>query len=412
MKKKTSYKPTASKFSILRQLCNLIPTHLVPKLARETGVEDHARTFSPWSHVVSLLYAQLTHSLGLNDVCDALRLHSGPLSALRGATPPPKNTLSHANRTRDPQLAENLFWSVLGHLQTLQPGFGGHHTPRFAFRFTQRLIHVVDTTTIALMARSLDWAKHRRRKAAAKCHVRLNLQSFLPGCVIVGSAAEPDSVRARELCANIHAGEIVVFDKAYVDFAHLADLAQREVFFVTRAKDNLRFRVVRKIQDGRFANILRDDLIELTGPAAKDYPVGLRRIVALVEVDGEMREMVFLTNNFIWSAQTIADLYRCRWRIETFFKELKQTLQLADFLGHNANAVRWQVWTALLAYVLLRFCAWLGRWSHSFTRLFALSRSALWQKLDLRSLLESCGTAAGGGRFLGQPQQAYLAGFG
>jgi hypothetical protein len=412
MKKKTSYKPTASKFSILRQLCNLIPTHLVPKLARETGVEDHARTFSPWSHVVSLLYAQLTHSLGLNDVCDALRLHSGPLSALRGATPPPKNTLSHANRTRDPQLAENLFWSVLGHLQTLQPGFGGHHTPRFAFRFTQRLIHVVDTTTIALMARSLDWAKHRRRKAAAKCHVRLNLQSFLPGCVIVGSAAEPDSVRARELCANIHAGEIVVFDKAYVDFAHLADLAQREVFFVTRAKDNLRFRVVRKIQDGRFANILRDDLIELTGPAAKDYPVGLRRIVALVEVDGEMREMVFLTNNFIWSAQTIADLYRCRWRIETFFKELKQTLQLADFLGHNANAVRWQVWTALLAYVLLRFCAWLGRWSHSFTRLFALIRSALWQKLDLRSLLESCGTAAGGGRFLGQPQQAYLAGFG
>jgi len=412
MKKKTSYKPTASKFSILRQLCNLIPTHLVPKLARETGVEDHARTFSPWSHVVSLLYAQLTHSLGLNDVCDALRLHSGPLSALRGATPPPKNTLSHANRTRDPQLAENLFWSVLGHLQTLQPGFGGHHTPRFAFRFTQRLIHVVDTTTIALMARSLDWAKHRRRKAAAKCHVRLNLQSFLPGCVIVGSAAEPDSVRARELCANIHAGEIVVFDKAYVDFAHLADLAQREVFFVTRAKDNLRFRVVRKIQDGRFANILRDDLIELTGSAAKDYPVGLRRIVALVEVDGEMGEMVFLTNNFIWSAQTIADLYRCRWRIETFFKELKQTLQLADFLGHNANAVRWQVWTALLAYVLLRFCAWLGRWSHSFTRLFALIRSALWQKLDLRSLLESCGTAAGGGRFLGQPQQAYLAGFG
>ena len=105
MKKKTSYKPTASKFSILRQLCNLIPTHLVPKLARDTGVEDHARTFSPWSQVVSLLYAQLTHALGLNDVCDALRLHSGPLSALRAATPPCKNTLSYANRTRDPKMA-------------------------------------------------------------------------------------------------------------------------------------------------------------------------------------------------------------------------------------------------------------------------------------------------------------------
>jgi hypothetical protein len=410
--KKQIHQPTGSKLSILRQLCNLIPPHLVPKLARDTGVEDHARTFSPWSQVVALLYAQITHALGLNDVCDALRLHSGPLSALRGATPPRKNTFSHANRTRDPKMAEQLFWAMLVHLRTLQPGFGGHHTPRFAFRFTKRLIHVVDTTTIALMARSLDWAKHRRRKAAAKCHVRLNLQSFLPACVIVGSAAEHDNLRARELCANVQAGEIVIFDRAYVDFGHLADLSMREVFWVTRAKDNLQWRLVRQLREGSFGSILRDDFIALTGPAAKDYPVGLRRVVAMVEVNGELREMVFLTNNLIWSAQTIADLYRCRWRIETFFKELKQTLQLADFLGHSANAVRWQVWTALLAYVLLRFCAWLGGWAHSFTRLFALIRSALWQKLDLRSLLESYGTAKGGGRFLGQPQQAYLAGFG
>ncbi len=410
--KNNSIQANAGKFSILRQLCNLIPNHLVPKLARDTGIEDQWRTFSPWSQVVSLLYAQLTHALGLNDVCDALRLHSGPLSALRGATAPAKNTFSYANRTRDPKLAEQLFWSVLAHLQTLAPAFAGEHTPRFAFRFKKRLLHVVDSTTIQLMARSLDWAKHRRRKAAAKCHVRLNLQTFLPACAIVGSAAEHDNVRARELCANVHAGEIVIFDKAYVDFAHLADLSMREVFFVTRAKDNLQFRVARKFQDGACKNILRDDLIELTGPAAQDYPVALRRVAARVEVDGQRREMVFLTNNFTWSAQTIADLYRCRWSIETFFKELKQTLQLADFLGHNANAVRWQIWTALLVYLLLRFSAWLGKWSHSFSRLFALIRSALWQKLDLRSLLESYGTARGGGRFLGRPEAAYLPGLG
>lgn len=412
MKIKTPFKPTAGKFTLLRQLCNFIPPHLVPRLARQTGVEDHARTFSPWSHVVSLLYAQLTHSLGLNDVCDALRLHSGLLSALRGATPPHKNSLSHANRERDAWMAERLFWSVLEHLQTLQPAFGGKRTPRFAFRF-KRLIHVVDTTTIQLMARSIDWAKHRRRKAAAKCHVRLDLQTFLPRCVIVDTAREHDNVRARELCAGIKAGEIVIFDKAYVDFEHLADLSKREVFWVTRAKDNLQYRVVRRLQTGRFGNILRDDLIELTRtPSQQAYPVWLRRVVALVEVDGEIREMVFLTNNLTWSAQTVADLYRCRWSIEVFFKELKQTLQLADFLGHSANAVRWQVWMALLAYVLLRFCAFLGRWGHSFTRLFALIRSALWQKLELRSLLECYGTAGGGGRFLGQPEQAYLAGFG
>ena len=108
-------------FSILRQLCNFIPTHLVPKLARETGVDKKARTYLPWSHVVALLFAQFTHSLGLNDVCDALRLHSGPLAALRGATPPSRNHLSHANRERNPALAERLFWAVLDHLQTICP---------------------------------------------------------------------------------------------------------------------------------------------------------------------------------------------------------------------------------------------------------------------------------------------------
>lgn len=410
--KKKQHKPTANKFSVLNQLCNFIPPHLVSKLARETGVEGQARTFSPWSHVVSLLYAQLTHSLGLNDVCDALRLHSGPLSALRGATPPCKNTLSHANRTRASKMAERLFYSMLEYLQNLQPGFGGNRRPRFVFRF-KRLIHVVDTTTIGLMARSLDWAKHRRRKAAAKCHVRLDLQTFLPRCAIVDTAAEHDNCRARELCAAVQPGEIVIFDKAYLDFAHLADLSLREVFWVTRAKDDLRFRVVRRLQQGSVGNILRDDVIRLRiGVSRKDYPECLRRVSALVEVDGEVREMVFLSNNFSWSAQTIVDLYRCRWQIEVFFKELKQTLQLADFLGHSEGAVKWQVWTALLTYLLLRFCAWLSQWSHSFTRLFALLRSALWQKLELRSLLQSCGTAAGGGRFLGRPEQAYLVGFG
>jgi hypothetical protein len=411
MQRKTNHKPTRSRFTLLRQLCNLIPNHLVPGLARQYDAEAKSRTFKPWSHVVSLIYAQLTHALGLNDVCDALRLNAGPLSALRGATPPSKNALSHANRERDAAMAEALFWKLLEELQQRAPAFGGGRRPRFAFRF-KRMIHVVDSTTIQLVARCMDWAKHRRRKAAAKCHVRLNLQTFLPHFAIVDTAGEHDNRRARELCAGVRAGEIVIFDKAYVDFAHLADLAMREVFWVTRAKDNLDYRVVRKFQRGRLGNILADDLIELTtAKSLKAYPNWMRRVVALVEVDGEMREMVFLTNNLEWSAQTIADLYRCRWSIEVFFKELKQTLQLADFLGHNANAVRWQVWTALLVYLLLRFCAFLSQWGHSFTRLFALLRSALWQKLELRSLLEVYGTAGGGGRFLGTPQQAYLPGF-
>lgn len=409
-KKNQQQKPTKGKFSVLRQICNLIPNHLVPQLARETGVEDDARRYTPWSHVVALLFAQLTHSLGLNDVCDALALHSGPLSAIRGATAPKRNTLSNANRKRNWEMAEKLFWQTLEHLQQLCPSFGRGRRPRFAFRF-KRVIHLVDSTTLQLVANCMDWARHRRRKAAAKCHLRLNLQSFLPRFAIVDTARHSDAKKAWELCAGLQAGEIVIFDKAYLDLRHLFELFQRGVSWVTRSKERMRFKVVRRYQPGRVGNILRDDIVHLKSPASRRlFPAWLRRIVAMVEVDGQWRQMEFLSDNLEWSAQTIVDLYRCRWEIEVFFKEIKQTLQLADFLGHNANAVRWQVWTALLTYVLLRFCAWLSKWGHSFTRLFTLLRSSLWLRLDLRGFLESYGTAGGSFRFLATPEQAYLPG--
>ncbi len=294
---------------------------------------------------------------------------------------------------------------ALEHLGHLSPRFvSGRAGRRFACKF-KRTIHLVDSTTIPLIASCLDWAKHRRRKAAAKCHLRLDLQSFLPRFAIVDTARHNDAKRAREVCAGVQAGEIVIFDKAYVDFEHLADLSARQVFWVTRAKENLNYRVVRRLQTGAFGKVLGDDLIELQTPVSRGaYPVELRRIVALVEVDGQEVEMVFLTINLAWSAASIVALYRCRWQIEVFFKQIKQTLQLADFLGTTANAVRWQVWTALLVYLLLRDLAFLSNWGHSFSRLFTLIRAALWKKWDVMSLLSCYGTAGGHFRYLAVPQ--------
>jgi hypothetical protein len=405
--------PAPSKLNLLRQICKFIPEFLVPKIARDTQADEKARTFSPWSHVIALLYSQLTHCIGLNDVCDALRLHSGPLSSIRGATPPSRNNLSHANKVRPAAMAEQLFWAVFDHLGNLSPRFvAGKAGKRFARKF-KRTIHLVDSTTIPLIASCLDWAKHRRRKAAAKCHLRLDLHSFLPRFAIVDTARHADAKRAREVCAGIRAGEIVIFDKAYVDFEHLANLSTREVFWVTRAKENLQFKVIRSYQKGACGKMLRDDLIRLKTPTSRrDYPELMRRVVALVEVDGKEVEMVFLTNNLQWSAQSIGDLYKCRWQIEVFFKQIKQTLQLADFLGTSANAVRWQVWTALLAYLLLRYVAFLSEWSHSFSRLFTILRASLWKKWDMLELLRRYGTADGHYRFLAQPEQAYLPGMG
>jgi len=168
--------------------------------------------------------------------------------------------------------------------------------------------------------------------------------------------------------------------------------------------------VVKQMPWSKDEKILQNEIIKLSDPD-KAAPEVLRRIVAIVEIDGEDREITFLTNNLDWSPRTVADLYRCRWEIEVFFKQIKQTLQLADFLGHNANAVRWQVWMALLVYVLLRYLSYLSRWGHSFTRLFTILRAVLWEKFELLKLLKCYGTAGGSFRNLAQPEQAYFPGF-
>jgi hypothetical protein len=411
-KRKPRQSQPKSKLCALRQVCELIPSHLVAKLARKNAVKS--RSFTPWSHVVSMLFAQLGAAISLNDVCDNLRNHLGLLLTIRGAKPPSRNGLSNANKERDPKMAEELFWTVLGHLQRISPGFG--HGPkkrkRGLPRRFKRIIHAIDSSTIKLVANTMSWAKHRRRKAAAKLHMRLDIGSFLPGFAIVGTARDGDNSRARELCAGILEGEIAVFDKAYIDFKHLFDLGLRGVNWVTRAKDNMAVRVVRRLIGKPQGNILRDDLIALTNKKSMDaYSLPMRRVIALVEVDGRMVEMEFITNNLDWSPASVCDLYRSRWAIEVFFKQIKQNLKLRDFLGNSASAVKWQVWIALLTYVLLRYLGYLSEWTHSFSRLCTVVRGSLWSKFALKELLVKYGTAGGSFRMLGRQDQAYLPGF-
>jgi hypothetical protein len=357
-----------------------------------------------------MLYAQLTRAIGLNDVCDALLNQRGKLSTIRGAGPPSRNGLSNANMTRSASMAEDLFWSVLRHLESASPAFGGRTYGGFPRRF-KRVINVIDSTTINLVANCMDWAKHRRRKAAAKIHMRLNLQSFLPGFVIVDKANEGDNLRARECCASLKSGEIVVFDRAYMDFKHLDDLDERGVFWVIRAMSNTQMRCTKRLIPRRQGNILRDDVVKLTGPlSSQKYAKSFRRVKAMVEVDGELMEMTFITNNFSWAASSVCDLYKCRWAIEAFFKQIKQVLKVCDFLGHSKNAIQWQVWTALLTYVLLRFLSFISQWAHSFTRIFTVLRAVHWNRYHLFDLLRSYGTAGGSYRMLEAPKLVYLPG--
>ena len=390
--------------AVLGQIVKLIRRKLIEKLKVKYKIQT--RAFSATSHVVAMIFAHLSHALSLNDICDCLRFHKGYLAQIRDCVPPSRNGLAHANATRDAGLAEELFWSVLDEIKSKYPKFisGSREYPGLPWRF-KRAIHIVDSTTIRLIAKCMDWAKHTKQKAAAKMHLDLDLRSFLPNFVIVKSAKDSDPKMAGELCAPIRAGEIVVFDKAYVDFEHLYKLHQRSVIWVTRAKDNMCFEVVgqqlseeeiqqarhmfeEKIFVGQQPIVLSDCRIMLAKENSREkYPDQLRLVEACVLRDGKPAMMRFISNQLDWSPYSICELYLARWGIEVFFKEIKQTLQLADFLGTSENAIKWQIWTALLTYLLLRLVAWLGGWKKSFRRLFTLVKGMIWSQRNLSALM-------------------------
>ena len=433
--------PLKNTLPLLGQLVKHIPAKLPDTLARKHKIQT--RSFSPTSHVVTMMYAQLSHALSLNDVCDALQNHQSYLSQIRDCTPPSRNGLSHANLTRNADMAEELFWTTLQTFKADYPEFmtDGRYYPGLPHRFT-RTIHAVDSSTIPLVANCMEWAKHRRQKAAAKLHMDLNMQTFLPSFAIVRSAKSSDPKVAWELCAHLKAGEIAVLDKAYVDFTHLHHLDRRGISWVTRAKDNMQYEVMgqqasvdvpasgnasgdagkvmgqqasgctpkgkkRKYRRKRI-KVIRDVRIKLKNAASfENYPQELRLVEAEVEVKNKMVPMTFISNNFTWSAVTICELYRARWGIEVFFKEIKQTLQLADFMGYSENAVRWQIWIALLVYLLLRFVAWKNAWKHSFSRLFTLVRGIIWNYFDLADILARCDTMGKRMRTRASPERCY-----
>ena len=401
-------KPAKHKFTLLKQVIEIIPPYLTGKISRQCGVDKKVRSYSAWSHVVAMMFAHLSHALSLNDICDTLQHHSGALSTMRNAQPPSRNGLSHANKVRSSEMAKQLFYETLHHLTGHFPKFGRFDGQFKLSKRIKRVINLVDSTTIQLFANCMDWAKHRRRKAAAKCHMMLDARTFLPRFAIVKSAKSHDAVKGRILCNQLKDGEIVVFDKAYVDFKHLFELMNRGILWVTRAKSNMKYKMVRRLGKKK-GNIIRDVEVKLTGVTTrKAYPGSFRLIVADILRDGKMVRMEFITDNFDFSATTISELYKCRWDIELFFKQLKQTLKLSDFLGYSENAVQWQIWMALLTYVILRFIAYMSKWRGTFARLFTVMRGMLWSRTGLFDLLKCCGTAPGQKRMCMQPQQLYL----
>lgn len=171
--------PSKHSLTILGQLFKLIPRNLIPKLAKKHSIDEKSRSISATSHVLTLMFGQLSHAISLNDICDCLKNHNSALSSMRDSVAPSRNGLSHANRERNADMAEDLFWSVLGVMKSRFPSFidQGRIYSGIPYRF-KRAINVVDSSTIKLVANFFDWAKYRRRKASAKMHLRLDLHFF------------------------------------------------------------------------------------------------------------------------------------------------------------------------------------------------------------------------------------------
>jgi len=335
--------PLKNTLPLLGQLVKYLPAKSPDVLARKHKIQT--RSFGPTSHVVAMMYAQLSHALSLNDVCDALQNHQSNLSQIRDCTPPSRNGLSHSNRTRNADMAEELFWLTMQKLKNDYPKFmtEGRCYPGLPHRFT-RMVHAVDSSTIPLVANCMEWAKHRRQKAAAKLHMDLNMQSFLPAFAIVRKAKDADPKVAWEVCAHLKDGEIAVFDKAYVDFKHLRHLDGRGIFWVTRSKENMQYKIMgqqataeaheaddvggrtekvmgqqaaehavsrrvkrtakgkRRKYKRKAIKIIRDVHIKLANATTfENYPQEFRLVEAEVEVKKEMVTMTFISNNYLVS---------------------------------------------------------------------------------------------------------------
>ena len=394
--KKTTPKATKTVYPIICQIVNTIPTQFVAETAKAHRVLS--RTFSPKSHVAAMLYCQVSKTESLNSICDVARANDALWRSM-DVTPSTRNALSNANAHRPSGMAKDLYWKTFNYLVGIAPKFGKGPHRGYCFRIKAPMF-AVDSSTIKLTMNSFDWAQHRRSKAAAKLHLTFDLGNRLPSFAIVEDAAHHDSARAAEVTAHLKRGDIAVADRAYTDCGFMNGLDERGVWFVTRQKRNMKMAVVKELRTPAAATsekktqILKDEIVvPAKEPTAAKYRGSLRRVTAVVEIQGQMKAMMFLTNNLKWSARTVAEIYRDRWGIETFFKELKQTCQIHDFIGYSENAVQWQVWTGLLAHLILRYLAYLSKWSLSFSRLAGVVRGTLWIRRNLVEALRLYGTA-------------------
>jgi hypothetical protein len=360
--------------TILSQILKLVPRHEFETLAKHHHSGRAFRKASRWSQFVSLTMAQLSGRNSLRDIVDNMSAQMHRLYHL-GSEKLSRSNLSRINEDKPYALYEALFGKLLARCQKVAPGHN--------FKFNHSL-YSLDASTIDLCLSAFPWADFRTTKGAIKLHVGLNHAGYLPEFVTVTEGKKHDVTVGRIL--NFPKGSIVAIDKAYNDYAWYKQLTDKDIFFVTRLKNNAKYRIIQRRAVLKNKGLTCDQTIEFTGPqVSKKCPIQLRRIGYKDAVTG--KHYVFLTNNFTLAAKTIADIYKARWQVELFFKWIKQNLKIKSFVGRSKNAVMTQIWIAMCVYLLIAFLKFQSSLTRSMQQLLRLLQLNLFDKRDLMALL-------------------------
>jgi IS4 transposase len=366
--------------SIFSQILKLFSRGGFEKAVKQHKAERHARGFTSWGQFMAMLFCQVGRAHSLREICGGLACCEGHLKHLGVPVAPKRSTLAYANEHRPWELYQTVFEQTLWKCQELVRSQGG----RKKFRFKNKLMSL-DGSIIDLSVSMFDWAKFRRTKGAIKLHLLLDHDGYLPSFAVVTEGKTSEIKVARTL--RFAPGTILAIDRGYVDYEWFRELTQEEVYFVTRMKEKAVYEVQEEVQVPQNSNVVRDQIISFPRLAQEgEKPVLFRR----VEIwDKEKEEaIVFLSNLLAFGATTIAAIYKDRWEVELFFKALKQLCKIKTFVGTSANAVKTQVWTALIAMLVLKYLQLKSSFSWSLSTLAALLRQQLFFYRDLWGWLD------------------------
>lgn len=359
--------------TIMSQLLVHIPRHRFETLVESLGGDRYAKKFTTWGQLVTLFYAQSSGKDSLRDIQNGMMIQSSRLYHLGLPERICRSTLSDANAKRDWRMFEGLFYHLLERCRSI--------TPKHRFRFKNPL-YTLDATVIDLCLAMYPWAKFRKTKGALKLHCQLDHSGNIPSFMIATDGKRHEISVAKE-AFSIIPDSINCFDKGYTDFSWFRRIDEAGASFVTRAKDNLLYHVTEQQPVDHKKGVLLDASILLTG--LQDYPK-LLRLVRYYDAENK-RTFDFITNNFKLSAFTIAQIYKARWQIESFFKWIKQNLKIKTFLGTSKNAVLSQVWIAMCYYLILAYIKYQAKYRFSLFYLHRLIRQTLLDRISLIDIL-------------------------